>query len=191
MQTKPQICWWILYQQLCKLSVQDICTFSTYGINLYQPLSLGVQITFHTTKCYDCILNFENIFSIHPIAKVLLSLGKRTMKSTDKKKHSLLTIEYNWIADCSYCNFFLIRNLTVWLFNDLLQFPEFAIIIGTIFAVYFFKNCAISLAGTVERKYIEWIYCSSALFFKHTTYLFKLSKTVFRSHNTFVKCLQQ
>lgn len=131
--------------------MQDICTFSTYGINIYQPLSLGVQITFHITKCYDCILNFENIFSVHPIAKVLLSLGKRTMKSTDKKKHSLLTVEYNWITDCSLPSSWL----GVWPFDCsmtylYLQFPEFAIIIVTIFAVYFFKYCAISLAGTVE-----------------------------------------
>lgn len=132
----PRFCWWVTVPAaFCKLSVQDICTFSTYGINLYQLLSLGVQITFHTTKCYDCILNLENVFSLHPIAK------KRTMKPTDKKKERiLLTIEDNWITDCSYCNSFLIRNTTVWLFIDYLylQFPEFAIIIGTIFAVYFF-----------------------------------------------------
>lgn len=134
--------------------MQDICTFSTYGINLYQPLSLGVQITFHTTNAMTVSWT-ENIFSVLPIAKVLLSLGKRTMKSTDKKKHSLNTIEYNWIADCSYCNFFLIRNMTVWLFNGFylyLQFPEFAIIIGTIFAVYFLKYCAVFLAGTVKEN---------------------------------------
>lgn len=121
----------------------------------------------------------ENIFSVLPIAKVLLSLGKRTMKSTDKKKHSLMTIEYNWIADCSYCNFFLIRNMTVWLFNGFylyLQFPEFAIIIGTIFAVYFLKYCAVFLAGTVQRKYIGWTYCSSALFFKHASYFVRIVK---------------
>lgn len=64
------------------------------------------------------------------------------MKSTDKKKHSLSTIEYNWTADCSYSNLFLIRNMTISLFNYfyLLQFPEFAIIIGIIFAVLLFKN---------------------------------------------------
>lgn len=45
--------------------------------------------------------------------------------------------------------------MTIWLFNDYLylQFPEFVIIIGTIFAVYFFKNTVLFLlAGTVERK---------------------------------------
>lgn len=66
-----------------------------------------------------------------------------------------MTIEYNWIADCSYCNFFLIRNMTVWLFNDFylyLQFPEFAIIIGTIFAVYFLKYCAVFLAGLFKEN---------------------------------------
>lgn len=35
-------------QRLCKLSVQNICTFSTW--NLYQTLSLGVQINFHKRK---------------------------------------------------------------------------------------------------------------------------------------------
>lgn len=150
--------------------MQDICTFSTYGINLYQPLSLGVQITFHTT--YDCTLNFENIFSIHPIAKVLLSLGKRTMKSTDKKKHSLSTCEYNWIAYCSYCNFFLIRNMTVWLlFVTVSRICHYNR--NNLCCILFLKYCATSLARTVERKY-RWNYCSSALFFKHTTYLFKL-----------------
>lgn len=130
--------------------MQDICTFSTYGINLYQPLSLGVQITFHTT--YDCTLNFENIFSIHPIAKVLLSLGKRTMKSTDKKKHSLststtglhtvLTVTSSWLG--------------IWPFDCyLLQFPEFAIIIGTTFAVYFFKNTVLLLLLELLKENID------------------------------------
>lgn len=88
----PRFCWWITVPAaFCKLSVQDICTFSTYGINLYQLLSLGVQITFHPTKCYDwlylelgiCIFNTSNCQSY------LLCLGKRTMKSTDKKKDSV------------------------------------------------------------------------------------------------------
>lgn len=37
----------------------------------------------------DCVLNYENIFSVYPIAKVLLSLGKGTMKSTDKEPHPI------------------------------------------------------------------------------------------------------
>lgn len=158
-------------QQLCKLSVQEICTFSTYGINLYQHLSLCVQITFHMTKCYetDYTLNLENIFSIHPIAKVLLHLWKRTMKPTDKEKDS------NWIADCSYCNFLLIRNMTVWLFNDYLylQFSESAIIIGTIFAVYFFKILCYFSCWNCWKKI--WS-IAHQLYFLNTTYFVGIVK---------------
>lgn len=85
----PRFCWW-LSQQLCKLSVQDICTFSTYGISLYQPLSLGVQITFHTTKWLSWTLRIY--FQYIQLPKFCCLLEKE-LKSTDKKKHSV----NNWI----------------------------------------------------------------------------------------------
>lgn len=67
-----------------------------------------------------------------------------------------------------------------------LQFPEFDNIIGTILLYTFKKYCAI-LPGTVKRQHIEWMnLCSSALFFKHTTYFVGIVKTVLRSHG-FVK----
>lgn len=34
-------------------------------------------------------------------------------------------LEYNWIADCSHCTFFLIRNMTIWLFNDFICIYSF------------------------------------------------------------------
>lgn len=108
-------------QQLCKLSVQEICTFSMYGIKLYQPLSLGVQITFHTTKCYDWLyLELgKYIFSTSNCQSFVVS-WKKNYEINWQEKRILLTIEHNWTADCSYFNCLLIRNMTVWLFNDYL-----------------------------------------------------------------------
>lgn len=45
-------------------------------------------------KKKKAVLNFENIFSVYPFAKVLLSLGKGTMKLTDKKMHPIMTTEF-------------------------------------------------------------------------------------------------
>lgn len=49
-------------QHLCKLSVQDICTFSTW--NLYQTLSLGVQFNSHNKERKLCLQLWKYIFSI-------------------------------------------------------------------------------------------------------------------------------
>lgn len=50
---KPKILLASNCQHLCKLSVQNICTFPTW--NLYQTLSLGVQFNFHNKGKKLCL----------------------------------------------------------------------------------------------------------------------------------------
>lgn len=134
------------------------------------------QLSQKKKKSY--VLNFENIFSVYPIAKVLLSLGKRTMKSTDKKnasywQHNLtglqtvLTVILSflrlWPFDCSL-NLFVFTVSRVWHCNR------------NSLAVYFLKILCYS-SWNCKRQYIEWMnLCSSALFFKHTTYFVGIVK---------------
>lgn len=84
---KPKILLKRNCQHLCKLSVQNIAHF----FHMESLPNSEPQCTLNNNKnaMTDCVLNFENIFSVYPIAKVLLSLGKGTMKSTDKETHSI------------------------------------------------------------------------------------------------------
>lgn len=138
MQTKAQI----LLENSARSVVSYLCRiFALFHIRIQQSLPTSEPwCTDHLSQNKLLWLYLElwkYIFSISNCQSFTVSWKKNYETNWQEKAFS---VEYNWITDCSYCNSFLIRNMTVWLFNDYLylQFPEFAIIIGTIFAVHFF-----------------------------------------------------
>lgn len=130
----PRFCWWVCQQ----LFVSYLCRiFALF------PHTESIFTNFWALV-YRSPFTQQNAMTVSWTWKMYfpyIQLPKKELWNQLTRKRILLTIEDNWITDCSYCNSFLIRNTTVWLFIDYLylQFPEFAIIIGTIFAVYFFK----------------------------------------------------
>lgn len=82
----PRFCWLVtastFVSYLCRI-------FALFPHGIFTKLWALVYSSTFTIKKKSYVLNFENIFSVYPIAKVLLSFGKRTMKSTDKKTPSI------------------------------------------------------------------------------------------------------
>lgn len=82
----PRFCWLIT----ARTFVSYLCRiFALFPHGIFTKLWALVYSSTFTIKKKSYVLNFENIFSVYPIAKVLLSFGKQTMKSTDKKMHSI------------------------------------------------------------------------------------------------------
>lgn len=82
----PRFCWLVtastFVSYLCRI-------FALFSHGIFTKLWALVYSSTFTIKEKSYVLNFENIFSVYPIAKVLLSFGKWTMKSTDKKTPSI------------------------------------------------------------------------------------------------------
>lgn len=123
-----------------KLSVQDICTFPHMESVFTNLWALVYRSPFTQQNARTVSWTLKILFQYIQLPKFRCLLEKELWNQLIRK--SIHSFKCNWITDCSYCNFFLIWNMTVWLFNDYfyLQFPEFAIIIGTIFCCILSKK---------------------------------------------------
>lgn len=118
---KPKILLANNCQDLCKLSVQNICTFSTW--NLYQTLSLGVQFNFHNKEKKLCLELWKYIFSISNCQSFVV-FWKTNYEINWQENAFYWQQNLTGLCDCSYCNF-LLTNMTIWLFTEFICIYSF------------------------------------------------------------------